>query len=94
MDDKATGVHKIVGDLYGRVASEIDNLLRQQLKASGVDIDDTEDISQNCEKQHYPMGDARLCGYFYKGKKILGVRIAGSKMAIEFDIPNLKGGHK
>jgi len=87
--NEETKIEDISNDLYRRIADETEKLLKSQLQALGVDINDHELISERCRKIFYPLDDLALASYEYNGVKILGVRIGEGRMSIEFDIINL-----
>ena len=87
--NEETKIEDIADDLYKRIAEETERVLKSQLQALGVDIEDHDLISDKCQKRFYPLNDLALATYEYNGVKILGVRVSDNRMAIEFDIPNL-----
>ena len=87
--EEETKIEDIADDLYNRIAEETERVLKSQLQALGVDIEDHDLISDKCQKRFYPLDDLALATYEYNEVKILGVRISENRMAIEFDVPKI-----
>ncbi len=84
-------LEEIATNLYKRIAEETEKLLEQQLGALGVDHKDHEAIIKGgFQKTVFPHDSKALAMYEYKGRKILGVRIADNDMGIEFETPVLE----
>uniref|UniRef100_A0A6H1ZLZ1 Uncharacterized protein n=1 Tax=viral metagenome TaxID=1070528 RepID=A0A6H1ZLZ1_9ZZZZ len=88
--EEETKIEDISNALYWRIEKETERMLKSQLQALGVNIDDHDIISKRCRKVTYQDDDLSLASYEYNGVKILGVRIGEGRMSIEFDVPNLK----
>lgn len=87
-------IEELSSSLYQRIQKETVKLLRSQLRKLGVNVSVVESDEKSggygFTKLFYPDDSKALASYEYKGVKILGVRIADNKMAIEFDVPNLE----
>jgi len=88
--EEETKIEDIAGNLYARIAEETEKILESQLKILGVDIGDHEAVLNKGRKFFYSDDPLALASYEYDGIRILGVRISENRMAIVFDVPELK----
>jgi len=83
---EADRVEDLAEGLYRRLEEETEKLLVSQLKLLGATLDDWKEHGL---RETFPEDSRALAQYSYKGRPILGLRIAANDMGIEFDVPKL-----
>lgn len=85
-------IDDIVANLYHRIVEETERLLESQLEKLGVEDEPGDLIIDNILKYiEYPDDPLALFSYEYMGYPILGAKISENGMAVEWDVPEIKG---